>query len=234
MDDHEVHLWWATVDDLDVEAASSFITDEERARHLRFHFERSRLEFLATRALERTTLSHYAPIHPADWRFAANPHGRPEIVGPSRPHLHYNLANSHGLVACAVASANLEVGVDVESAARSESVGVADRYFAASEVAALRALPPEAQPRRFLDYWTLKESYIKARGLGLAIPLGHFAFSLEAPIRIAFEPMLPDDPAWWQFWQVEPTSGYLAAVAVRRPPGTRVDLVVRRASLAVA
>ena len=46
----------------------------------RFVFERDRRSFLMTRALVRTILSRYATVAPADWRFIANVHGRPEIL----------------------------------------------------------------------------------------------------------------------------------------------------------
>ena len=48
------------------------------------------------------------------------------------------------------------------------------------EVRALRSLPLEAQRHRFLDLWTLKESYIKARGMGLSIPLDKFSIDLDS------------------------------------------------------
>jgi phosphopantetheinyl transferase len=42
----------------------------------------------------------------------------------------------------------------------------------------LRALPAQRQRLRFFEYWTFKESYIKARGTGLSIPLDQFWFHL--------------------------------------------------------
>ena len=70
----------------------------------------------------------------------------------------------------------------------------------------------------FFDYWTLKEAYIKARGLGLALPLGQFTFirTPDAAPAIAFAPELHDDPASWQFAQFWPTRDHRMAVAVRR------------------
>jgi 4'-phosphopantetheinyl transferase len=55
---------------------------------------------------------------------------------------------------------------------------------------------------RFFLYWTLKESYIKARGMGLALPLSAFSFELDSPgsgVRVQFDPSLADDPGRWHF-----------------------------------
>src|SRR5690606_16111721 len=102
------------------------------------------------------------------WKFEISRHGRPTIVGENLLNLQFNLSKSSGLVVCAI-TRDAVVGVDVENIRRRAPVDVADTFFAPGEVAALRALPLEQQPERFFEYWTLKESYIKARGLGLMI-----------------------------------------------------------------
>ena len=76
-----------------------------------------------------------------------------------------------------------DVGVDVEHINRTLTHDVAERFFSPQEVADLRALPEDEQPVVFFDYWTLKEAYIKARGLGLALPLGQFTFHPAAGMR---------------------------------------------------
>ena len=88
------------------------------------------------------------------------------------------------------------------------------------------ALPEQEQARVFFDYWTLKEAYIKARGFGLALPLGDFAFTLNPPHApvITFAPTLVDEPASWQFVQDWPTPVHRFALAVRR---NGADLPVR-------
>ena len=61
----------------------------------------------------------------------------------------------------------------------------------------------------------MKEAYIKARGLGLSIPLQEFWFRLdEGPIRIEFAPARNDDPGRWQFAQQRLLDDFLLAVAV--------------------
>lgn len=224
----EVHLWYASPDELDERAlASSYdlLSADERARHGRYRFEEDRHEFLVAHALVRTVLSRYAEPEPRAWVFETGPHGRPELVGPSgAPPLRFNLSHTRGLVACVVAL-DQDVGVDVEDTRRpGETVEIAHRFFAEEEVARLRALPPEGQRARFFDYWTLKEAYIKARGLGLAIPLDRFAFLLEPDqaVRIAFDPRLDDDPASWHFTRLRPTERHVAAIAVRARTAPKV------------
>jgi 4'-phosphopantetheinyl transferase len=205
----------------------TLLSEDERERMARFVFEKDRHAFLLTRALVRTMLSRYAAIAPAEWQFITNAHGRPEILDrPSGvPDLRFNISHTDGLIACAV-TIGREVGVDVEHVGRRLSHDVAGRHFAPREVNDLRRLPDQEQRRVFFDYWTLKESYIKARGFGLALPLGDFAFTLDPPNppAIAFEPALDDDPATWQFLQDWPTPHHRLALAVRREGG---DLPVR-------
>jgi 4'-phosphopantetheinyl transferase len=115
---------------------------------------------------------------------------------------------------------NVDVGVDVEDTERpGETVALADRFFAPSEASAMRALEVERQRERFFEYWTLKEAYIKARGMGLSIPLEQFAFELQPGQlpRISFDPRLVDEPEGWKFVQLRPSARHQAALAVCRP-----------------
>ena len=210
-----------------LESYQPLLSPDEHERMARFVFDRDRRAFLMTRALVRSMLSRYAPVAPAEWRFIANVHGRPEILDRPKgaPDLRFNISHTDGLIACAV-TIGREVGVDVEHTGRHLTHDVAGRHFAPNEVTDLRKLPADEQKKVFFDYWTLKEAYIKARGFGLALPLGDFAFKLNppGPPAITFEPSLDDDPATWQFLQDWPTPQHRLGLAVRRD-GT--DLPVR-------
>jgi 4'-phosphopantetheinyl transferase len=220
------HLWYVFPEELSdpylLAAYHMLMSPEEAVQQARFRFPEGRHEYLVTRALVRAVLSIYAPVAPRAWQFVRNRYGRPEIAGPDgAPPLRFNLSNTRGLIACLV-TLEREVGVDVEDTTRKgETVGVADRFFSPSEAAALRALPASRQRDRFFDYWTLKEAYIKARGMGLAIPLDHFSFRLDDPsgIRITFEPALSDDPERWQFCLWSPTERHRMAAALHRRRG---------------
>lgn len=208
----------------------ALLTPSELQRLERFRFAKGRHEYLVTRALVRTVLSRYVSVAPEDWRFVANRYGRPEIGEPKGllP-LRFNLSHTDGLIACLVAM-NVDVGVDVEDMhKRRSTVEIADRFFAPSEVAALHALPREAQRRRFFQYWTLKEAYIKARGMGLALPLGEFAFDLGTPgsIGISFGARITDEPDDWQFCLQPPSDRHMLAFAARKGAGIPFRVILR-------
>ena len=229
----ELHVWTVREDRIDdpklIASYHALLTAEESARHDRFRFEKGRHQFLLTRALVRTVLSLYADVAPAQWRFENGEWGKPDICAPDGySWLRFNLANTEGLLACAVTRSR-EIGGDVENMHRSgETVTIAERYFSETEAKALRALPESEQRERFFRYWTLKESYIKARGMGLQIPLGQFSFDVEDdPIRISFDSALSDESGDWQFEQRRLSERHMLALGVRRGHRSNLDLSVR-------
>jgi 4'-phosphopantetheinyl transferase len=202
VEDVAVSLSWlapAALSDAELARVLPWLTDEERIRHRAFVFERNQREYLATRGLVRRVLSRARMAPPGSWRFVKNEYGRPQLDPPCG--LRFNLANHPSLVVCALREGELEVGVDVEPLARGgEVLEIASTVFSPHELAALRALPPAQQAERAISLWTLKEAYIKARGMGLSLPLQEFSFVFSAGgAEIQFSAALPDDPARWAF-----------------------------------
>jgi 4'-phosphopantetheinyl transferase len=109
-------------------------------------------------------------------------------------------------------------------------IELAERFFSPSEAATLRGLSIDLQPERFLQYWTLKEAYVKARGMGLSLALDRFSFDLDevGDIRASFGPELCDSPGCWHFWLLQPAPGYLAAVCAQRVGHCAQRLVTRK------
>ncbi len=220
IDSGQVHLWLAYLNEItDPRALAEYrllLSEEEQRRQIRFHFERDRHRYLVTRAMQRTVLSRYVDIAPSAWRFTVNDYGRPSIAAEhsGARGIEFNLSHTDGLVVMGV-TRDRSIGVDVENVrTREADIEIADRYFAPEEVLALHVLPDEKQKQRFFEYWTLKESYIKARGLGLSIPLVRFAFHLEDPgqIRLTIDPGLQDYAERWWFWQLRVDHDHLTAL----------------------
>jgi len=217
----EIHLWFAFPDEIRdprlLLEYKKLLTPEEGEKQQRFYFERHRHLYLIARALVRTTLSRYTGIPAPDLRFITNEYGRPELdASQGDTIIRFNLSHTEGLIALGV-TARQDLGVDVEDMERrGVSTGIADRFFSPREVSDLKKMPENRRRDRFFDYWTLKESYIKARGMGLSIPLEQFSFHLldKDGIRISFDPGIDDDPGRWCFWQLRPTARHKAAIAI--------------------
>jgi 4'-phosphopantetheinyl transferase len=214
----DIHLWLCPHGEAGDPALDAvyhaLLTPQELLQKDRFHFARDRHRYLLTRVLVRSVLSRYAPIEPNDWHFANGPFGRPRIDGLEAEEtrsLDFNLSHTAGLIVLAIAR-NIELGVDVENTRRSAVLEAVDHYFAPAEASSLGALPAALQPHRFFELWTLKESYIKARGMGLQIPLDSFAFALDVPGDIGFSLADPRGNAAWHFQQLQPTPDHMVAL----------------------
>jgi len=180
----------------------------------------ARCEHLAGRALLRTVLSRHAEVAPTAWRIEEDDRGKPFIAAPAGAGLSFNLSHAGGVVVCAVTTSERRIGVDVEDLRRKVAVlKVAERFFAPAEARQLAALPPGEQIQRFYALWTLREAYLKARGLGLALPLDRLEFRLDGPRpRLLYRPGDGDADAatCWDFWRVRLAPAHTVALAAER------------------
>jgi 4'-phosphopantetheinyl transferase len=220
LDVGDVHVRsWATegVDATEIEGALAVLSPDERVSANRFRFEHDRRDYILAHALLRRSLSEYADVAPAAWRFETEPNGKPRIANAQLAKWRgaFNLTHIRGLVACAITS-GAAVGIDVECFDRRvKQREVARRWFSREEVAQLDRLAPREQSIRFYELWTLKEAFIKAIGRGLSQPLNHCRFDLGGAGAIVFTPPT-DIEGTFRFGLFAPTPRHRMAVAVRR------------------
>ena len=208
-------------------AGEAVLSAEEARRAAAFQHAGARAQFLVGRWLARSVLGEVLGCPPREVPLALGERGALAVEGAGAAGWRVNLSHTEGLVAVAVAR-GVDVGVDVEDAARrGRTVELAERFFAAEETRALAALPEARQRARFFALWTLKEAYIKAMGQGLAIPLGRFAFDLDrgpgAAIGFAVDPAIDPDGGRWRFVRFSPDGQH--ALAVCAASGERPLLV---------
>ena len=211
---------------------SQTLSDEERARAARFHFERDRSVYIVGHALMRDMLARAVGGSAHDFAFTTGAHGKPEaVLAASAPRLRINLSHTRGLAAVAMTQ-DVDVGVDVEWMSRdSDLLNIAERFFAVDERRQL-ALAAETDRRDcFFAFWTLKEAYIKAIGLGLAMPLADFSFQLET-LRIAFADHVDDDPDDWHFLHRRLSHDHALSLAVHHKGGPAPDVQITPTDLA--
>ncbi len=216
----DVFIWYRSTTSLDekaVKSAKQHLSVEERARRDRLRFAADRRDFAFAHDLLRRTLSRYADLSPADWRFFVDQYGKPsfENIDPQVRKLSFSISHTRGCVACAITS-DAPLGIDIERVDQSQGVlEIAEQYFSKEETAWLRQHAEEAQGTRFAELWTLKEAFVKAIGVGLSIPLTLVSFRLDNGTRIEFSGPSAADSRGWHFALFEPVCKTRLGVAIR-------------------
>ncbi len=220
-----VYIYYARVPAVPRPAARylDWFSAEERARYERFYFDADRQVFLTAHALQRLVLGEWAQVDPSDLQFDLLENGKPVVAaGTSGEELHFNLSHTRGLVACAV-SRTCPLGVDVEGIdAQRELGGVARRILSATEYREWKSRSGAARVRRFFEYWTLKEAYIKALGVGLEQPLREVTLTLLAEGKATLSTARKARP--WLLRTYEPVAEFLLSVAFCPPGAERVPI----------
>jgi 4'-phosphopantetheinyl transferase len=192
----------------------AMLDEAEQAQADRFHFAEDRDAYVAAHALLRGLLAPRLNCMPNEIQFLRGANGKPELDTPE-PVLRFNLSHTRGMVAVALAR-QCDVGIDVERVDPTRlGLDTAHQFFAPAEVRQLYALAPEYRCGASFAFWTLKEAYIKAVGLGLSVPLDCFAFILK-PLSITFTPSITDNASCWRFDCMSVASEFRLAIAARR------------------
>lgn len=97
--------------------------------------------------------------------------GKPFLKG--REDLFFNMSHSGTYSVCVFSDS--PIGVDIERIGEFH-LGIAKRFYCHHEYEQLQCLTMEEQKSKFYEYWVLKESFVKAVGLGMKIPLNSFHF----------------------------------------------------------
>ncbi|HEU5137071.1 MAG TPA: 4'-phosphopantetheinyl transferase superfamily protein [Steroidobacteraceae bacterium] len=217
--DNGVHVWLGFENLLDDPANAarftSLMSQDELVRDRRFLVEPARRLHRLARGMQREVLASYLPgTSPRELEFVNGPAGRPALAAPhDASGLDFNLAHTRGLVVLAVAR-GATVGIDVEIYEKNVPLEVARRFFSGVEADTLQALPGDAQPRRFLRLWTLKEAYLKAVGTGIAGGLEGMTFRIDEQGGCNFERATDPLAARWSFSQFDVGARHVVALAL--------------------
>jgi 4'-phosphopantetheinyl transferase len=216
--DRNIHVYRMSLDlpDGDIHELSAILSPDEMARANRFVYPNYRNYFIAGRAQMRLILSRYVHQYAGDLAFNYNEYGKP-FLSSSPGKIQFNVSHSQllGLVAVTL---NKRVGVDIERVRTDiDYTQIAQQFFAPGEVKRLMDLPVELQLEAFYACWTRKEAFIKARGMGLAIPLDQFevSFSPNIPPQLVYSGSDLTGESDWSLYELRPGTGYIAALAVQ-------------------
>lgn len=209
----------------------ALLSPDEARRHASFVFDKDRHRYLVSRVLLRTTLARHLCKTPQDIMLTYGPYGKPALADhadATHAALNFNLTHADDMALVAVTRGRW-IGVDLERIDRPAPIDVGLHQFHMREVASLRARAGDAEAlcKHFWRLWTLKESLVKATGLGLTIPLNRFDVShlvheeahddegTEGPLC---QPGTPEAERAWHLVSWRPTDQHIAALCVERDP----------------
>lgn len=104
--------------------------------------------------------------HPVIWEPDKN--GKPYLI--EYPQIYINITHSKNYAVCAIS--DTQVGVDIQYM-REVDLSMAERFFSECEQEYIKSSPNKIDA--FYEIWVRKESFVKAVGTGLNIPLDSFS-----------------------------------------------------------
>ncbi len=186
-----IHVWRCYIKEAEkfLTTFADVLSDDERARANRFRFPKDSRRFVAVRGVLRFLMSRYSALPPRAISFLYGRYGKP-LLADNRQSIKFNISHSGDLALFAVAR-NRPVGIDVEQA-RCEIItdNLAEQFLAPDELKRFVKLTGKRKESAFFKYWTQKESFIKAVGMGLSLPLQ----KITVPIKTTCGQIFTDIP----------------------------------------
>lgn len=211
----DVVLWQYPQNGSDDKRWMRSLSSKELERAATYRFDRDRTSFIAGRYLLRQLLSAHTETPPDKLVLLADAYGKLTVEGRDR--LQFSLSNANGLVAVAVTSECERVGIDCERADAEIEAAALESYCSPDERCWLDRLPAGQRPRAAIAFWALKESHLKALGVGLREDPRSVAFSWQDGIPILVQSGEPDRR--WHHRLLESGSQHIIALAARSPSG---------------
>lgn len=130
-------------------------------------------------------------------------HGKPYLR--EYPQIQFNISHCMGLAVLAVGDCS--VGIDVEYVRPYREL-LLKRVLSAAELRQMEAAGEAGREELFFRFWTLKESYVKAVGCGITVPLQDISFQIGDDGGITCE------KTGWKFRQWILAGGYVLSACV--------------------
>lgn len=158
------------------------LSDDEKRRAAGFRFDKHRNRFIVGRGTIREILAEIALCPPRIIRFDLNSYGKPALAKPaSCRHIQFNASSSATLGAIAISN-RIPLGFDIEKIKITGSRDydlIVESQFTRDEYSWYQKHKESERVRLFFDFWTCKEAYLKALGIGLSGKLDSFSIDLQ-------------------------------------------------------
>ncbi|MGZ5008844.1 MAG: 4'-phosphopantetheinyl transferase family protein [Methylobacter sp.] len=184
-DDRDYQNYWRVLDEAERAHAGRMKNDLLHKRYVEVH---GRLRSILAQALDQA---------PERIAIKKTGHGKPYLA--DRPELAFNLSHSADTMVLAL-GLNCRLGVDIEYCkSRGSLAGLVDKCFAGEEIEYWHKLPETQKTIEFYRFWTRKEAFVKAIGLGIGLGLNRCVIN---PVNPAEFLRVPDDCGPAAIWHV--------------------------------
>lgn len=152
----------------DLNYFSQFVSQARREKAKKFYFIEDRKRSISAELLIRYYLISEFHFLNDEISFSFNEYGKPYIEGVEN--LFFNVSHSGDWIVCGWSEK--EIGIDVEKI-RPVNLSIAKSQFCSEEYHYIKEIEGKRE-ERFIQLWTLKESFVKYVGKGLSIPFDSF------------------------------------------------------------
>lgn len=188
-------------------SAFNAVSPERRKKVLRYRFLKDRVLSLGAELLLRKALTECG-IEIPEIHYGYKTDGKPFLKGVEG--FDFNISHSEDFVM--VALSGNETGCDIEKITEID-LEIAKKFFFREEYENIAALPAsEERNELFFRYWTLKESFMKATGLGMKLPLDSFSIIIGKNGGIGVKQSV--DQKNYDFAEIDAFPGYKCALCV--------------------
>jgi 4'-phosphopantetheinyl transferase len=218
--DDAVHVYTACMNlsKKNINKLNKILSENERKRAERFLFKHHKMRFIASHGFLRNILSKYLNIKPSLIRFNYSKKGKPRVSSimnnANNTKIAFNMSHSENMALFGITKCS-SVGIDIEYIRPIIDIdSLIKRFFTQNEYILINSLKKDEKLKKFFDIWTLKESYLKATGEGIAgLKNIEVSFDIKSSPHILYKnkPLSSDS---WKFTSFTPASGYTAAISL--------------------
>ncbi|XP_044753855.1 L-aminoadipate-semialdehyde dehydrogenase-phosphopantetheinyl transferase [Coccinella septempunctata] len=216
--------WFPTLEEL--VKCITYIQLEEKNRIGRFFFREDFESSLIGRLMMRKYVSEVTNLPYNEIFFKRDERGKPILEDPMFQHIKFNVSHQGDYVVLAGSTELEALGVDVMKMEYkggkelSEFFRIMNRQFTSNEWQTINQGTDEYKIKMFARHWCLKESYVKATGVGLNLNLLRMNFEIKQKTLCRNEIVndtvlyVDGEKVNWEFHEMLLDDNHCAAVAM--------------------
>ena len=213
----DIQIWSVSLD-ADEKLRSACLKalgEKGRERISFFKFKQVQESYIISQGGLRIMLSYYLGIEAEKVQIGRLSKGKP--ISLDHPNLRFNMSNSGRRVVYAF-SLDEEIGIDLERLRKMSDLDeLIEKNYNSYEQSYINKIP-EKRLYRFFKFWTIKESYLKAIGVGMRIPPEDLEFEVQNGVYSLQSIRGEVDTEDWIFRDFElEDSEYVGTLTIKNP-----------------